>query len=129
MGREEPGNFQPIINERGEVWIALGPGECGFSGPWAKVWITYTYLQLKRRLREREKCSIWNMIVNHKSPEHSLSQACLNFLLRYKIAKNLLRLLRNWYSLLLNLLWVAKGQQTYLQKENYPSFRVHLDKR
>jgi hypothetical protein len=54
-------------------------GEGGWSWPWAKVWITCTRLQLKRRLREREEYSIRNRIFSHacfKSPKLSLILAC-----------------------------------------------------
>jgi hypothetical protein len=60
--------------------VVPGPSEGGFSCPSARVGITYTHLQLKRRLREREECSVWNTILSHifsKSSGLSLILACL----------------------------------------------------
>jgi hypothetical protein len=37
-----------------------------------RLWLIYTYLQLKRRLKERQDFSTWNTILNHvyfKSPK------------------------------------------------------------
>jgi hypothetical protein len=59
-----------------------GPGEGGLRCPWGRTGITCTHLQLKRRLREREECTPWNVILNHicsKSPELSLSLPCLSW--------------------------------------------------
>jgi hypothetical protein len=81
MGRDEPGNSQPIINEWKGEWVVPGSEEDGLSCPWARVWITYTHLQLNRRLREREECSTWNTIVSQifsKCPKLSLILACLS---------------------------------------------------
>jgi hypothetical protein len=47
---------------------------CHLCVTWARVWLTYRYLQLKRRLRDRDECSTWNTILSHifsKSPEKS----------------------------------------------------------
>jgi hypothetical protein len=33
MGREEPGDSQPIINEWGGAWVVPRPGEGGLSCP------------------------------------------------------------------------------------------------
>jgi hypothetical protein len=67
----------------------LGQVRVGLSCPWARVWVTFTHLQLNRRLREREECSIWNSILSHIFSESklSLTLACLNFPMRDKILK------------------------------------------
>jgi hypothetical protein len=37
MGREEPGDSQPIINEWGGAWVVSEPGEGDLRCPWARV--------------------------------------------------------------------------------------------
>jgi hypothetical protein len=118
MGREETGGFQSITDEWGGEWVIPGSGGGGLSCPWARVWITYIHLQLKR---EKEECSIWNAILSHtfsKGPD-----LCLNFHLRDKIPKKIfLRLLRGWCSLFLNLYQVDKGQETLPTWGNFLSY-------
>jgi hypothetical protein len=58
---------------------SLGWSGGGLSGAHPRVWITYAHLQLKRRLKEREKHLTWNTKLSHicfKRPELFLSLAC-----------------------------------------------------
>jgi hypothetical protein len=56
MRREEPGDSQPIMSGEGHGWSWARWG--WFELSQARVWTTYTHLQLKRRLRERDICLI-----------------------------------------------------------------------
>jgi hypothetical protein len=61
----------------GRSRVIPGPGGGDLSCPCTRVWIIYTYWQLKRRLREREECSPWNTELSHiccKSPKLSCVQ-------------------------------------------------------
>jgi hypothetical protein len=52
------------MSEEGHGW-SLGWGGGSLNCPLARVWMTYTHLQLKSRLREREECLTWNATLSH----------------------------------------------------------------
>jgi hypothetical protein len=75
----------PTNNQGGGAWVIPGPCDGDLSCHWARVRITYTHLQLKRRLRGREECSSWITILSQvfsKSPELSLILAFFTCILK-----------------------------------------------
>jgi hypothetical protein len=60
-----PGDYQPpIINEWGGSWVVPWGNGGDVSSLHPGVWITYTHLQLKRKLKESE-LSTWYAIFSH----------------------------------------------------------------